>query len=72
MNKIPSTKYEIQTCVFTEEVECRPEHRVCKRCGFNPIVAEIRITAIKQGEKKFLRYTEEDFDKICLPLRKIK
>ena len=71
MIKKTTSGYENPSCQYTEGVECKPEQRVCKRCGHNPIVNEIRVMAIKMGEKRFLRYTEDDFDKICLPLRNI-
>lgn len=59
------------SCRYTEGVTCTEPMSQCRQCGHNPIVSEIRIAAIKSGDTHFLRYSEDDFDRICQPLRKI-
>jgi len=48
-------------CIYTEGVECQLSNRHCERCGHNPVVAEMRKTALKMGDKHFLKYSERDY-----------
>ena len=61
MNK---RKDNIVCCIYSKGVECKPEGRKCDKCGWNPIVAEIRVTALKNGERRFLRYSNRDYDAV--------
>lgn len=57
-------KEDVHFCIFTEAIECNLGGRYCDRCGWNPIVAEIRVTALKNGERRFLRYSNRDYDAV--------
>lgn len=52
-------KYEkIPECQYNSGVSCELKGRKCAKCGFNPIVSELRIQAIKLGDTHFLRFTD--------------
>lgn len=52
-------KYEkIPDCKFNSGVSCELKDRKCSKCGFNPIVSEMRIEAIKMGDMHFLRFSD--------------
>ena len=57
-------KEDVELCVFSEGIECSLNGRKCEKCGWNPIVAEIRVAALKNGDKKFLKYTNRDYDMV--------
>lgn len=61
-----------ELCVFSECVLCSPSGRECEKCGWNPIVSEIRVFALKNGERRFLRYTNRDYDAVIPSEHKIR
>ena len=59
-------------CSFNEWIECNQwaEHPYkCEKCGWNPEVADIRKAAIRMGERRFLRYSARDFDRVLTHMK---
>ena len=55
-------KYDtIPHCQYNDGVACELEGRKCNRCGWNPVVSEMRKQAIYLGDTHFLRFTDRDF-----------
>lgn len=53
-------RQKIPECQYNSGVCCDLDYKHCSRCGWNPIVDEMRKTAIRLGEKRFLRYSARD------------
>lgn len=57
-NEIAKKYEKVPECQYNSGVSCELKGRKCSICGFNPIVSEMRIEAIKMGDKHFLRFTD--------------
>ena len=56
-------KYDlIPHCQYNDGVACEAKNRVCKKCGWNPIVAEMRKQAIEMGDTHFLRFVDRGYE----------
>lgn len=57
-NEIAKKYEKVPECQYNSGVSCELKGRKCSNCGFNPIVSELRIQAIKLGDTHFLRFTD--------------